>query len=98
MTEDQEQGPHLLCVRCHVGGRVQGVFFRASAREEALRLGLTGHARNLPDGRLEVLACGPADAVNSLRTWLRHGPPQADVTGVACEPVDYRALSGFSTG
>jgi acylphosphatase len=98
MTEDQEHEPTLVCVRCHVGGRVQGVFFRASAREEALRLGLTGHARNLPDGRLEVLACGPAEAVNALRAWLRHGPPQAEVTGVVCEPVDFRSVNGFSTG
>lgn len=87
-----------ICVRCTVAGQVQGVFFRASAREEALRLGVTGHARNLPDGSVEVLACGEPDAVNHLREWLRRGPPQAGVTGVACETVDYRAVSGFTTG
>ncbi|MGB5732914.1 MAG: acylphosphatase [Thiohalocapsa sp.] len=97
MNESPERSPAKVCVRCHVAGNVQGVFFRASAREEALRLGLTGYARNLPDGRVEVLVCGPADAVDALREWLRRGPPQADVSGVACEPTDFRTLTGFST-
>lgn len=92
----QEQD-NQICFRCVVAGRVQGVFFRASAREQAQRLGLTGYARNLPDGRLEVLACGTAEAVGQLREWLRSGPPMAEVSGVACEPSAYQALSGFAT-
>jgi acylphosphatase len=96
MTEAAPSENHI-CVRCMVAGRVQGVFFRASAREEALRLGLTGQARNLPDGRVEVLACGEPEAVKGLREWLRRGPPQAEVTGVACETVPYRAVNGFTT-
>jgi acylphosphatase len=84
-----------VCYRCLVAGRVQGVFFRASAREQALRLGLTGYARNLSDGRVEVLACGEPDQVSQLREWLRNGPPAAEVTGVACEPVAFQQLSGF---
>jgi acylphosphatase len=86
-----------VCFRCVVGGRVQGVFFRASAREQALRLGLTGHARNLVDGRVEVLACGSPEAVAQLRDWLRAGPPMADVSGIACEAVPFQLLSGFAT-
>lgn len=97
MTASQ-RNDHLLCARCTVAGQVQGVFFRASAREEALRVGVTGHAHNLPDGRVEVLICGEVDAVNALREWLRRGPPQAEVTGVACEILEYRPLSGFTTG
>lgn len=89
--------PALVCLRCTVAGRVQGVFFRASARQEAQRRGITGHARNLPDGRIEVLACGSPEAVNELREWLRRGPPQAQVTGIACEPESYRTLTGFLT-
>ncbi|MGB5833473.1 MAG: acylphosphatase [Thiohalocapsa sp.] len=96
MSESAERGVAQVCVLCQVTGHVQGVFFRASAREEALRLGLTGYARNLPDGRVEVLVCGGADAVGELREWLRRGPPQADVTGVACEPTEFRSLSGFA--
>jgi acylphosphatase len=86
-----------ICFRCVVGGRVQGVFFRASAREQALRLGITGSARNLPDGRVEVIACGTPDAVGQLREWLRVGPPMAEVSGVACEPTPFQSLTGFST-
>jgi len=84
-----------VCYRCLVAGRVQGVFLRASACEHALRLGLTGYARNLSDGRVEVLACGEPDQVSQLREWLRNGPPAAEVTGVACEPVAFQQLSGF---
>ena len=53
-------------VRFIVSGRVQGVFYRASTREQALALVLAGHARNLPDGRVEVLASGSADALDAL--------------------------------
>jgi acylphosphatase len=96
MSEDR-QDVTSICVRCYVGGRVQGVFFRASAREQALTLGLTGYARNLPDGRVEVLACGAPAAVARLKDWLRVGPPGARVSGVACEPVEPESRSGFST-
>jgi acylphosphatase len=95
MTDHQAK--HRVCFRCTVAGRVQGVFFRAAAREQALSHGLTGYARNLPDGRVEVLACGAVEAVDAMRQWLSHGPTRAEVTGVACEPVDYREISGFAT-
>lgn len=86
-----------ICQRCLIAGQVQGVFFRAFARERALQLGLTGYARNLPDGRVEVLACGDPEAIGQLRDWLREGPPRARVSGVACEVVDYLEQSGFTT-
>ncbi|ROR35081.1 acylphosphatase [Inmirania thermothiophila] len=75
----------MRCLRCRVTGRVQGVFFRATAREEAQRLGITGYARNLPDGSVEVLACGPEEALAAFRDWLRRGPPTAQVHEVRCE-------------
>jgi acylphosphatase len=84
-----------VCYRCVVGGRVQGVFFRASTREQAVRLGVTGYARNLPDGQVEVLVCGEPQAVGQLKDWLRVGPPQAVVSVVACEPLDYRPMHDF---
>jgi acylphosphatase len=65
-----------------VFGKVQGVFFRHSARLEAKRLLIRGIARNLPDGSVEVLAHGGAAAVDELRTWLQHGPAQARVDEV----------------
>ena len=65
--------------RFFVSGKVQGVWFRASTRDEALRLGLRGYARNLDDGRVEVLAVGDAAAIDALAQWLHHGPALARV-------------------
>jgi acylphosphatase len=62
---------------------VQGVFYRASTRTRAEELGITGYALNLPDGRVEVLACGDRDQVEALIAWLRLGPIAAEVTDVA---------------
>jgi acylphosphatase len=78
--------------RCLVSGRVQGVFFRAATRQRARELGLTGYARNLADGRVEVLAVGPAVAVQQLCEWLWIGPPSAKVTGVEVSVVPLASL------
>jgi len=78
--------------RCLVAGRVQGVFYRASTRSRAQALGVTGYARNLPDGRVEVLACGSAGAVQALCDWLWEGPPAAHVTAVDIETVAVESL------
>ena len=74
--------------RCLVAGRVQGVFYRATTRSRAESLGVTGHARNLPDGRVEVLAGGTPAAVQALCDWLWDGPPAAHVTAVDAESVE----------
>lgn len=65
-----------------VSGRVQGVFFRESARREAERLGVRGWVRNLPDGRVEALVEGLAEAVDAFIRWCHKGPPAARVDGV----------------
>lgn len=86
------------CWHCYVSGRVQGVFFRAATRERALDLGLTGYARNLRDGRVEVLACGPAQALAELQAWLWEGPPAAQVDDVRCAAdPQVRPPAGFET-
>ena len=89
----------MPCAKFFVGGIVQGVFFRASTRAQAQRLGLEGYARNLADGRVEVLACGDADALAELESWLRHGPPQARVDRLRREDVEKPAAlpAGFHT-
>lgn len=69
----------MAAARFIVSGRVQGVWFRASARDQAVPLGLRGHARNLPDGRVEVLAVGDEAAIDELVAWLRQGPTLARV-------------------
>jgi len=72
------------CVRAEivVKGRVQGVFFRASAQQEGLQLGLTGEVRNLPDGSVEAIVEGERRAVDDFVAWCRRGPPSADVEDV----------------
>jgi len=90
----------MICKRCRVSGRVQGVFYRASCAEQARRLGVTGFARNQPDGCVDVLACGEADAVQGLVAWLAVGPSAARVTEVAqrdAEPPDPWPAT-FTTG
>jgi acylphosphatase len=76
---------------------VQGVFFRASTREQALRLQLTGYARNLPDGSVEVLACGDTAALDELECWLQHGPPAARVDALQREDANVQAPPSFTT-
>lgn len=75
------------CVKCWVSGRVQGVFFRASTQEQAQKLGITGYAKNLPDGRVEVLAYGEAEALEKLTAWLHLGSPLSQVSDVQCENI-----------
>jgi len=72
----------MPAARFLVGGKVQGVCFRASTREQALKLGLRGYAKNLPDGRVEVLAEGDERALDALERWLHVGPPMARVQTV----------------
>ncbi len=72
----------MSAARFLVSGKVQGVFFRASTREQARALGLRGHARNLDAGRVEVLAVGDAASIDALAEWLQHGPPSARVDRV----------------
>ena len=71
-----------------ISGRVQGVFFRASTRTQAERLGLAGHAINLSDGRVEVVAHGDEDSLAELALWLQRGPEHARVDQVETESID----------
>jgi acylphosphatase len=71
-----------LSVRLVVRGRVQGVGFRWATVEQGRRLGLSGWARNLPDGAVEVVAAGESPAVERLVAWCRQGPASARVATV----------------
>jgi acylphosphatase len=72
----------MICHRYLVSGRVQGVFYRASAQRYAQSMGLTGWVRNLRDGRVELLACGEASVLAELEKWLEIGPEYAKVTNI----------------
>ena len=85
----------MATARFVVSGRVQGVFYRASTREQATGLGIQGHAMNLADGSVEVLASGSDEALAALQQWLAQGPPAASVTSVTRENCDKVPLQGF---
>lgn len=84
-----------LCLRCYVSGRVQGVGFRYATAEKASALGVTGYVRNLPDRRVEVLACGEERAVTALRDWLWKGPQLARVGDVRCDTLPQQNFHDF---
>lgn len=81
--------------RVLVSGDVQGVFFRDSTRQQAERLGLAGWVRNLPDGRVEAVFEGPADAVRQAVEWCRTGPDNARVEDVSTQDEEAEGLTGF---
>lgn len=88
----------MPAARFLVSGRVQGVCYRAGTREQAVALGLLGHARNLPDGRVEVVAEGDAAALDALERWLWQGPPAAQVGAVERTEQPEQAPGGFRIG
>ena len=80
-----------------IKGHVQGVFFRHSAREEALRLGLVGYVRNLPEGDVEAVTEGPGEKVKAFVAWCHHGPPSARVEEVQVSEADAQgSFTGFT--
>lgn len=81
--------------RVVVEGRVQGVYFRESTRRIAEELGLSGWVRNLPDGGVEAVFEGPAEAVAQAVAWARRGPGAAVVTSLVETTEDPEGLSGF---
>jgi acylphosphatase len=96
----EHEDPSMVCKKCLVGGRVQGVFYRATAARRARELGVHGHARNLPDGRVEVLACGDEAAVSTFVEWLWTGSSASKVTSVEVSDAARDAASvrlGFRT-
>jgi len=86
----------MKSVVCIVSGRVQGVWYRGSAQEQAKKLGISGYARNLPDGTVEVLASGDDAAVDEFIGWLHKGPMLARVEAVQITPCESPVATGFS--
>jgi len=82
-------------VKCWVSGKVQGVWYRQSTLEMASHLGITGWARNLSDGRVELVACGEETKIQRFKEWLWEGPTHAGVTGLVCEEIDIAPMEVF---
>lgn len=85
----------VSCRRFLVSGRVQGVFFRASTCDTARALGVGGWVRNLPDGRVELVACGEPAQLDALTAWLWKGPPHARVDAVTVQDEQAGPFRGF---
>ncbi len=87
----------MKALRLIISGRVQSVWFRASTREEAQRLGIIGWVRNMPDGSVEIHIQGTEEAVEQMLEWCRQGPPGArvdfvDITDALVEK-EFRSFS-----
>lgn len=89
----------IVTRKAKVSGKVQGVFFRACTRQQAVSLKLKGYANNLADGSVEVLAQGNEESVNSLFEWLWIGSPHSQVLSVATTDISTDEIyRGFTTG
>ncbi len=78
-----------ICVHGYVSGRVQGVWFRGFVQDRAQQYQLQGWAKNLPDGRVEVLLCGAQQAIGEAIKSLHKGPPLARVDDIDIRLIDY---------
>ena len=83
-------------MHCFVSGRVQGVCFRMETREQAQLFGITGWVRNLPDGRVEVMASGDEMQLKQLHEWLTQGPDMARVMKLEVEELEHKGFDGFT--
>lgn len=79
-----------ISTHLYISGKVQGVYFRDSAREIAESLGLTGYVKNLPDGRVEAVVEGEKNFVDRLTQWCHMGPPKAIVSSVEIHNGPYK--------
>lgn len=84
-------------VHVYIEGRVQGVWYRGWTRQTASRLGLQGWVRNLRDGRVEAIFCGPSDKVALMLQRCASGPPLAKVTNIVLDELDETDFVGFET-
>lgn len=82
----------FLCVR----GKVQGVFYRATAKEKAVELGLTGWVKNTKEGNVEAIVTGTADQVEKFIAWCKQGPPRSIVAAVEVQEREETIFKNFT--
>lgn len=85
----------MKTIRLIIKGKVQGVFFRATAKDIADRLGIQGWVRNLPDNNVEIIASAPDELLTQLIDWCKKGPPRASVDEVIIEDTEAQPAKGF---
>ncbi len=85
----------MKCIHLIISGRVQGVFFRDNTRRKAKELGLTGYAKNLPDGTVEVVAEGNENKIEEFVGFIREGPGIAKIEGIKIKHKEPENFDGF---
>lgn len=78
-----------------VSGRVQGVFYRASAKAKADELGIMGFVQNFPDGKVYIEAEGSDEKLDQFKVWCSEGPPRAQVERVEIKENELRNFTSF---
>ena len=91
-----EIGFHMPTKHLVIKGKVQGVFYRASAKEVAEKLHLTGWVKNTEDGDVEATITGLEEKLNVFIDWCKHGPPAAIVTAVEVSSVEEKSFENFA--
>lgn len=85
----------MKTVRLTIKGKVQGVFYRATAKDFADDMGIKGWVRNLPDRNVEIRATGSKELLQRFIDWCKHGPPKARVDEVIVEEIDLQGFNDF---
>lgn len=85
-----------VSVVARIKGKVQGVMFRISSQEKAIDFGLSGYAKNLDSGDVEILMCGEQSNIDKMLAWLEQGPEQAEVTDVEHHEIKVPVPNFFS--
>lgn len=96
MSKDLVAKPDYICVHIFVSGKVQGVGYRFSTRQQARKLGINGWVSNLPDGRVEAVLAGDRSAVQQMIQWCRLGPAAAVVENITVEEIEFKKIDGFT--
>lgn len=84
-----------ICVHCIIKGRVQGVWYRDSARTKARELGISGWIKNVKHGDVETVACGEPEQVEKFKQWLKIGPMLAKVKSLECQEIPTESFDNF---
>ena len=85
----------MKTVRLIIKGKVQGVFYRATAKDVADLIGVKGWVKNLPDNNVEITATAAEETLQRFINWCKQGPPKAKVVDVIVEQLDLEEFNGF---
>ena len=86
----------MKTIRLTIKGKVQGVFYRATAKDVADQLGIKGWVKNLPDDNVEIKATASEEILQKFINWCNQGPPRAKVNDVIVEELSLEEFKGFS--